>query len=89
MPIPGCRTSGSISRSCRAATVAAAASIALFVAGPEGWHRLARALGIRYVILVDGEDRVHLSPELHERIEIIDRYAPLEISPPLTSVAQR
>ncbi len=65
------------------ATVAAAAAIALFVAGPEAWHGVARALGIEYAILVDSAGTVHLNPELHERLKIIDRNAPLKLSPPL------
>lgn len=66
------------------ATVAAAAAIALFVAGPDAWHALAETLGIQYVILVDGKGRVHMNPELHERIEIIDRTVALALSQPLS-----
>ena len=66
------------------ATVAAAAAIALFVAGPEEWHELAEQLGIRYVILVDREGTVHISPELRKRIKIIDKTVPLELSKPLS-----
>jgi thiamine biosynthesis lipoprotein len=65
------------------ATVAAAAAVALFVAGPEAWHGVAEALGIRYAALVDDAGTVHLNPELLERITIIDRDASLELSPPL------
>jgi thiamine biosynthesis lipoprotein len=72
----------------REATVGAAAAIALFVAGPEDWHRVAQGLGIRFVVLVDGEGRVHLNPELHERLQIVDRDVPIEMSPPLDLAAQ-
>lgn len=65
------------------ATVAAAAAIALFVAGPDAWHGVAKALGIQNAILVDSRGTVHLNPELHERLKIIDRKAPLKLSPPL------
>jgi thiamine biosynthesis lipoprotein len=65
------------------ATVAAAAAIALFVAGPDDWHAIAESLGIRYVALVDSQGTVHLNPELLKRITIIDRDAVLELSPPL------
>ena len=72
----------------RDATVGAAAAIALFVAGPEDWHRVAQGLGIRYAVLVDGDGRVHLNPELYERIQIVDRDVPIEMSPPLGVPAQ-
>lgn len=73
----------------REATVAAAAAVALFVAGPGDWHRVARDLGIHYVSLVDSAGTVHLNPELRDRIEIVDREVPLEVSPPLLAPAQR
>lgn len=70
------------------ATVAAAAAVALFVAGPDDWHRVARSLGIRYVVLVDSRGTVHISPELRDRIAIIDRDVPVEVSEPLDSANQ-
>ncbi|KAA6185193.1 FAD:protein FMN transferase [Thiohalocapsa marina] len=67
------------------ATVAAAAAVALFVAGPDGWHDIARSLGIRYALLVDDDGRVHLNPGFRDRLTILDREAPLVLSPPLAS----
>jgi thiamine biosynthesis lipoprotein len=69
----------------REATVGAAAAIALFIAGPEDWYRVAEDLGIRYVVLVDSNGRVHINPELRDRIEVVDRDVPIELSPPLSS----
>lgn len=65
------------------ATVAAAAAVALFVAGAQDWHRVAQNLGIRYVLLVDSAGTVHLNPELRDRIEVVDQEVPLEVSAPL------
>ena len=66
------------------ATVAAAAAVALFVAGPDQWQDVARTLGIEYVMLADRDGTVRMSPELHERLTMIDRHAPIELSSPLS-----
>ncbi len=70
------------------ATAAAAAAIALFVAGPEEWHRVASALGIRHVILADSEGTVHITPELRERLKIVDRTVRIAVSPPVNPPIQ-
>lgn len=46
-----------------------AAATALFVAGPTDWHRIARAMGIKYVMLIDKLGRVHMNPAMAERIQ--------------------
>jgi FAD:protein FMN transferase len=45
-----------------------AAATALFVAGPQDWHAVARAMGIRYVMVVDAEGSVHMNPAMAERV---------------------
>lgn len=50
------------------ATTADAAATALFIAGPREWPRVARAMGIRQVMLVDDQGRVFLSPAMAERV---------------------
>lgn len=45
-----------------------AAATALFVAGVAEWPRLAEQLGISYVMLVDGQGNIHLSPAMAQRI---------------------
>lgn len=50
------------------ATTADAAATALFVAGPEQWHRVAKAMGIKWVMLVDKDMRVHMNPAMAQRI---------------------
>ena len=51
------------------ATTADAAATALFVAGPEHWQEVARAMGVRHVMLIDGEGVAHLSPAMAARIQ--------------------
>ena len=50
------------------AGVADAAATALFVAGPGHWFETARALGIRYVMLVYDNGDIHLSPAMAQRL---------------------
>jgi len=65
------------------ATTADAAATALFVAGPEGWYRLARRMGIRYVLLVDSEGTLHMNPAMAERFDGVHEAVKIELSPPL------
>ncbi len=67
------------------AATATAAATALFIAGPKRWHEVAQAFGLRYVILVDSTGTVHLNPELHARLDIVDSNAELILSPPLAA----
>jgi len=48
--------------------VADAAATALTVAGPDDWLRIARGMGLRYVMLVDESGTVYLSPAMAERV---------------------
>lgn len=67
----------------RDAATANAAAAALFVAGPRAWPGVARALGIRYALLVDSRGAIHLSPELRARIAPLDPKTELALSEPL------
>ncbi len=66
------------------AAVADAAATALFVAGPDDWHRIARKMGIHYVLLVDQNDTIHMNPAMAARVHLLEkrRYR-VKISPPL------
>lgn len=57
------------------ATADAAAS-ALFIAGPNDWTRVARAMGIDQAMLVDAKGVVHMTPAMAERIHIEAEPAP-------------
>ncbi|MDH3947449.1 MAG: FAD:protein FMN transferase [Gammaproteobacteria bacterium] len=45
-----------------------AAATALSVAGPKDWYRVARQMGLKYVMLVDEQGRVHMNPAMAERV---------------------
>ena len=66
------------------ATTADAAATALFVAGPSGWHEVAYRMGIRYVMMLDAEGALHMNPEMHKRIRLLDQKRRIVVSPPLT-----
>ena len=52
------------------AGIADAAATALFVAGPEHWHEIARAMDIKYVMLIDDGYRIHMNPAMQKRIHL-------------------
>lgn len=66
------------------ATTADAAATALFVAGVDDWHRIARQLGIRYALLIDNSGILHMNPAMQARIELIETDYKIQISPPLS-----
>jgi len=50
------------------AGTADAAATALFVAGPKGWLQVARRMGLKQVMLIDSEMRVHITPAMRKRV---------------------
>ncbi|MCB1789083.1 MAG: FAD:protein FMN transferase [Gammaproteobacteria bacterium] len=66
------------------ASTAEAAANALFVAGPEDWFRIAKTMGLRYVMLTDDEGRLHMNPAMKDRIKLHARNREVIISEPLT-----
>ncbi len=66
------------------AATASAAATAIFVAGARHWHSVAKAMGIRYVLLVDDADTLHMNPAMAERLTLMERDQDIEVSPPLT-----
>jgi thiamine biosynthesis lipoprotein len=52
------------------AATADAAATALFVAGPDHWHTIARKMGIRFVMLIDSQGEIHMNPEMQSRIQL-------------------
>ncbi len=44
------------------------AATALTIAGPQDWHRIARKMGIKFVVLVDDQGTVYLNPAMKARI---------------------
>lgn len=49
--------------------LADAAATALSVAGPDGWRKIARQMGLTQVMLVDEKGTVYITPEMRKRIE--------------------
>ena len=45
-----------------------AAATALFIAGPEDWYEVAKAMGIKSVMLIDTRGVIHMTPNLRDRI---------------------
>lgn len=66
------------------ASTADAAATALFIAGPNDWHRIAKKMGIHYVMLTDSEGRVHMNPAMQARVKLYDINREVIISEPLT-----
>jgi thiamine biosynthesis lipoprotein len=54
------------------AGTADAAATALFVAGPERWHEIARSMDIKYVMLIDSEGHIVMNPAMQNRIHLIN-----------------
>lgn len=65
------------------ATTADAAATALFVAGPNDWHRIARQMGIKFVLLIDPEGNAYMNPAMHDRIKLQKSPKNLILSDPL------
>jgi thiamine biosynthesis lipoprotein len=65
------------------ALIAAAASTALFVAGPKEWAAVADSMNITYAMLMDKQGRIHLTPAMAKRIHFFHEPTKIEISPVL------
>ena len=65
------------------AATADAAATALFIAGPEQWHEIAQAMGIKYVMLIDNNGDVHMNPAMAKRIEFTNKPNNIKLSKPL------
>ena len=65
------------------AATAAAATTALFVAGPVEWYAIAKRMNISYVMLIDRQGRVHMTPPMAARIRFSRQPVQFEISPSL------
>ena len=65
------------------ASTADAAATALFIAGPKDWHRVAKKMGIRYVMLTDSKGRVHMNPAMQARVKLHRSNREVIVSEPL------
>ncbi|MCL4119860.1 UNVERIFIED_CONTAM: hypothetical protein GTU68_020491 [Idotea baltica] len=63
------------------ATIADAAATALFVAGQD-WPRIATSMNIKHVMLVRPDGVIEMSPDMLERVALIDNNAPTIVRSP-------
>ncbi len=64
--------------------VADAAATALVVAGPGEWHRIAKRMGVRFVMLVDDAGTLYMNPAMRDRVDFQGETRPtIEYSEPL------
>lgn len=49
--------------------LADAASTALFVAGAKDWARIAKKMGITYVLLIDASGKMHMTAQMQKRLD--------------------
>jgi thiamine biosynthesis lipoprotein len=63
------------------ALTAAAAATALMIAGPEEWPLVAERMGIRYALVIDADGRLHMTPEMHRILDLLDTNLEQLISP--------
>lgn len=52
------------------ASTADAAATALFIAGPSKWVEIAKSMGIKYVLLIDENGKIHITTAMLKRIKL-------------------
>ncbi len=63
------------------AMTADAAATALLVAGPRDWPMIAASMGIQYVLAVDEQNRLQMTPRMQERLRNLAPQAQIEVRP--------
>ncbi|MDH5485075.1 MAG: FAD:protein FMN transferase [Gammaproteobacteria bacterium] len=48
--------------------LADAAATALFIAGPDEWYGIAKKLGLKQVMLIDKQGKIHVTPAMKQRL---------------------
>lgn len=62
------------------ATTADAAATALFIAGPTQWVKIAKAMDIKYVLLVDDKGELHISSAMNKRLKFKQKRKIVELA---------
>lgn len=70
------------------ATPASAAATALMVAGLERWQAIAERMGVRYALLIDDAGTIYMTPDMAERVELLDTDSDIALSPPISNPNQ-
>jgi len=66
------------------ASLADAAATAMMVAGPEHWYATAKAMGIKYAMVVEENGHIELNPAMAKRVHFnTDQSANISLSQPL------
>lgn len=65
------------------AATADAAATALFIAGANDWHRIAKKMGLKFVMLVNTRGEVHINPAMRKRLNFTESDLTFHISEPL------
>lgn len=50
-----------------------AAATAIFVAGSKDWKKIAKKMGIRYVMLIDANNNIHISTAMLARVKFLNK----------------
>ncbi|MFK5913355.1 MAG: FAD:protein FMN transferase [Woeseiaceae bacterium] len=56
-----------------------AAATALFIAGPTQWVKIAKKMGLKNVLLIDSEGKVHLSKSMQQRVKFEQQREIIEV----------
>ena len=62
------------------AIIADAAATALFIAGPEHWIETAKRMNIKYVLLIDDKNNIHVTQAMLDRVEFVNEPKSLLVS---------
>lgn len=62
------------------AATADAAATALFVAGPKQWIKIAKAMDIKYVLLIDEKGDIHISSAMNKRVKFKQKRKIVELA---------
>ena len=77
------RTTTSVTIIHHDAATADAAATAIFIAGPTEWTRIAKQMGIEYVMLIAEDEKIYMSPKMEERVYFLKELKNRPIIQPL------
>jgi len=80
-PMQGVQAVTVLARGAHAGVLSDAASKPLFISGASGWREAARKMEVHEAMLVDAQGGVHLTENLHKRLEFADKYLRPEVVP--------